>query len=310
MKYYFISAREGMFYRMKYIIRSARPQFLILAPVCVFVGLTAGLLNGQPINTLHVVLAFVGAILAHASVNLLNEYEDFKSGLDYKTPKTPFSGGTGNLPENPQQAQQIRTAGWVTAALTGLIGLFITLRSGWGILPLGVLGLLIIVIYTSVLNRFPWLCIVSPGLGFGPFMVMGTEYAITGHYSWVGFLISLVLFFLVNNLLLLNQFPDAEADRGIGRKHFPIVYGLRTSAIVYTLFLAGAYLVLILGVMLGLFSAGAFFGLATLFIAIPMLRIIFTTLEYPQKLAPAQEMNVVVTLLTPLLSSIGMLMIH
>ena len=90
---------------MKYIIRSARPPFLILAPVCVFAGLAAGILNDAPVDILNAVLAFIGGILAHASVNLLNEYEDFKSGLDQKTIKTPFSGGTGNLPENPEQAK-------------------------------------------------------------------------------------------------------------------------------------------------------------------------------------------------------------
>ena len=295
---------------MKYIIRSARPQFLILAPVCVFAGLAAALYQGAAIDVLNTILAFIGAILAHASVNLLNEYEDFMSGLDFKTPKTPFSGGTGNLPENPQQAQHVRLAGWITAGITALIGLVIALRTGWGILPIGVLGLLIIVIYTSVINHFPWLCIISPGLGFGTFMVMGTEYAVSGQYTWTGFLISMVPFFLVNNLLLLNQFPDAEADRTIGRKHFPIIYGLKTSAIVYTLFLAGAYLSLVIGVFSGLFSAGALFGLATILVAVPMLRIIFGNLQETAKLAPAQGMNVLINLLTPLLASIGLLILH
>lgn len=295
---------------MQYIIRSSRPQFLILAPVCVFAGLAAVIYNGAPIDVFNTVLAFIGAILAHASVNLLNEYEDFKSGLDFKTPKTPFSGGTGNLPENPQQAQQVRIAGWVTAGITALIGVWITLRTGWGLVPMGVLGLLLIIIYTPVINRFPWICIISPGVGFGTFMVMGTEYAVSGQYSWTGFLMSMVPFFLVSNLLLLNQFPDSEADRTVGRKHFPIVYGLKTSAIMYTIFLAGAYLSLILGVVLGLFSAGALFGLATLIIAVPMLRIIFGNLEEPAKLAPAQGMNVLINLLTPLLASIELLLIH
>ncbi len=40
-------------------------------------------------------LALLGAFLAHISVNTLNEYFDFKSGLDLETIKTPFSGGSG-----------------------------------------------------------------------------------------------------------------------------------------------------------------------------------------------------------------------
>jgi 1,4-dihydroxy-2-naphthoate octaprenyltransferase len=294
---------------MKYIIRSARPQFLILAPVCVFAGLVAGLLNGGTINVFHVVLAFIGGILAHASVNLLNEYEDFKSGLDEKTIKTPFSGGTGNLQENPEQARNVQIAGWATAGLTALIGILISIQTGWGLLPIGILGLLIIFIYTSFINKYPWLCLISPGLGFGTFMVLGTEYAVSGQYSWAGVLLSMVPFFLVNNLLLLNQFPDMEPDENIGRKHFLVSYGRKKSAVVYTAFLIATYLVLIVGTISGLFSWGALFGLATIFIAVPAIKTIFGTLNDMPKLAPAQGMNVILNLLTPLLAGIGMLVI-
>ena len=294
---------------MKYIIRSARPQFLILAPVCVFTGLVAGILNDAPVDVFNVILAFIGGILAHASVNLLNEYEDFKSGLDNKTIKTPFSGGTGNLPENPEQANNIHIAGWVTAAITTVIGIIIILRTGWGILPIGLLGLLIIIIYTSIINKYPWLCLISPGLGFGPFMVMGTEYAVSGQYTWTGFLLSLIPFFLVNNLLLLNQFPDMEPDESIGRNHFLVVYGRKKSAIVYTVFLISAYVVLAGGAISGLFSWGALFGFATIFIAVLAVKTIFNTLDDMPKLAPAQGLNVMLNLFTPLLAGIGMLII-
>ena len=53
--------------------------------------------------------------MAHTSVNALNEYQDFKSGLDLITVKTPFSGGTKSLPENPQKAH--------LALITGLVSL-------------------------------------------------------------------------------------------------------------------------------------------------------------------------------------------
>ncbi len=295
---------------MKYILRSSRPQFLILAPICVLAGLAASLTTGVPINAFHLFLAFVGAILAHASVNLLNEYDDFTSGLDFNTQKTPFSGGTGNLIENPEQANHIRLAGLLTAGVTLIIGGILAIRSGWGIVPLGLLGLVIIVLYTPVLNHYPWLCIISPGLGFGPLMVMGTEYAISGHYTWTGFLISLVPFFLVNNLLLLNQFPDVEPDRVIGRNHFLVAYGKKVSAITYTIFLACAYIILSVGVALKLLPIGALLGLLTLFIALPTVKNIFNTMNDMEKFIPSLGMNVIITLATPLLAALGMILIR
>ena len=41
--------------------------------------------------------------------------------------------------------------------------------------------------------------------------------------------ISAIFRFLVNNLLLLNQFPDVQADQSIGRRHFPLVAGRRAA---------------------------------------------------------------------------------
>jgi len=44
---------------------------------------------------------------------------------------------------------------------------------------------------------------------------------------------SLVPFFLVSDLLLLNQFPDAAADERVGRKHIPILIGRRASSFIH-----------------------------------------------------------------------------
>ena len=49
---------------------------------------------------LPLILALAGGLLAHISVNALNEYLDFTSGLDLTTLRTPFSGGSGTLPAN------------------------------------------------------------------------------------------------------------------------------------------------------------------------------------------------------------------
>jgi len=70
-------------------------------------------------------------------------------------------------------------------------------------------------------------------------------------------------FFLVNNLLLLNQFPDVAADRAGGRQHFVIAHGLRAGAAVYAVFHAGAFLSLAASVALGWLPPLALLGLAT-----------------------------------------------
>ncbi|MDZ7699102.1 MAG: hypothetical protein U5R49_19945 [Deltaproteobacteria bacterium] len=51
---------------------------------------------------------------------------------------------------------------------------------------------------------------------------------------------SLVPFFLVSNLLLLNQFSDVAADESVDRRHFPILIGNRASSFIYNAFLPPA----------------------------------------------------------------------
>ena len=141
--------------------------------------------------------------------------------------------------------------GLALTLVTALIGGIFALRIGSIILPLGATGLAVVLLYTPWLNKRPILCLVAPGLGFGTCMVMGTDVVLTGEYSWAAFVASLVPFFLVNNLLLLNQFPDVAADRAGGCWHFVIVHGLRAGAAVYAVFHAGAFLSLAAGVALG-----------------------------------------------------------
>jgi len=195
------------------------------------------------------ILVLVGAISAHISVNTLNEYYDFKSGLDLKTEKTPFSGGSGALPGNPEMDTIVLIAGLISLMVTVIIGIYLVLERGIQILPIGVVGIFLVAAYTQWINRYPLICLIAPGLGFGVLMVVGTHVILAGGYSRLPWLVSLVPFFLVNNLLLLNQYPDRIADASVGRNTFPIVFGLKKSNFVYAVFMTVAYSLILFLVM-------------------------------------------------------------
>lgn len=226
------------------IIKTLRPSFLVLTPVCVFLGISTSLTVQSQVNTTMILLVLLGAITAHISVNTLNEYFDFKSGLDFKTKKTPFSGGSGVLPDNPDLAVLVLGVGIVSILITAMIGIYIILEHGFTILPFGLVGLALVITYTQYLNRIPLLGLIAAGTGFGVLMVVGTQVALTGSYSRQAWLVSFVPFFLVNNLLLLNQYPDMEADASVGRNTFPIAFGYKQSNYVYALFMIAAYLLI------------------------------------------------------------------
>jgi len=283
-----------------------RLPFLILAPACALVGLGTALWTKGSVNWLYVLLVFIGALAAHISVNAFNEYYDFKTGLDARTQKTPFSGGSGTLPAKPEMARSAFLTASISFAITGLIGLYFVWVWGWELIPLGVVGLFLLYGYTVWLAYNPVLCLLAPGLGFGTLMVVGTHFALTGEYSWIAFVASLVPFFLVSDLLLLNQFPDVDADKSIGRRHYPIIAGRKVSGYIYIAFLLGAYLAILFGVAFGLLPKFALLGLLTLMLAVPVIRSVLRYADDIPHLIPAMGQNVLINLLTPVLVAVGL----
>ncbi len=282
-----------------------RFPFLVLTPACVALGAATAVFSGVELNWLYLVLAFIGAMAAHIAVNALNEYDDFKSGLDIKTQPTPFSGGSGSLPQNPEKAHYALIIGIATSIMAALIGLFFIHVRGAMILPLGVVGLITVVTYTKWLTKNPLLCLIAPGLGFGSLMVMGTDFVLSGSYSWVAFAASMVPFFLVSDLLLLNQFPDVEADSEVGRRHLPIIIGVKASVWVYGVLLACAYGAIVLFYAVGIFPLESLLGLIPIVIAIPTFIGVVKNYGSIPDLIPQMGKNVVLNILTPILLAVG-----
>jgi 1,4-dihydroxy-2-naphthoate octaprenyltransferase len=288
--------------------RETRPQFLLLTPACCCVGVgTAAWVQGgvSALSWEYVILAFVGALCAHIATNVLNDYFDYTSGLDLRTRPTPFSGGSGILPKKLMRPRQALVFGLVALGLTAAIGIFFWVMRGWGILPLGAIGILVIVAYTQWITKQPLLCLIAPGLGFGPLMVMGMHFALTGRYDVVAIIASLVPGFLVSNLLLLNQFPDVEADAAVKRRHILIVLGRVAGAWYYAAFAVATFLVVVLGWVFGEFPASTLIALITLPVALLTIKGAIQNADNIKDLIPYLGANVLYTLLTPLLLGIG-----
>lgn len=289
------------------VLKTMRPSFLVLTFACVFLGLSTSIATGASIDKILFFLIFIGAMSAHISVNTLNEYYDFKSGLDFKTIKTPFSGGSGALPNNPKAAKLVLLLGLLTLFITVVIGIYFISTNGAKILPIGLVGLVIIVTYTQWLNRLPRLCLISPGLGFGLLMVIGTHIVLTLDYSLLVWLVSLIPFFLINNLLLLNQYPDMQADASVGRNTFPLAFGIKRSNQVYGLFMLLTYLLILLYVFTGILPTIGYIALIPMPLSIFAWRGAIRHKENIGKYPPHLAANVAATIVTPFLLGLAIL---
>jgi 1,4-dihydroxy-2-naphthoate octaprenyltransferase len=118
---------------------------------------------------------------------------------------------------------------------------------------------------------------------------------------------SLVPFFLVSNLLLLNQFPDVEADQAVGRKHYPIQIGKVKSSRIYLAFLILPFLAVIAGVISDQLPLSSLLGLFGLVLAVPIIGGVLKNAENTEKLIPTLGQNVLINLLTPVLVAVGIM---
>jgi 1,4-dihydroxy-2-naphthoate polyprenyltransferase len=279
-----------------------RPQFLLLPLTLILLGTAVAWYDGR-VNVGYAVLALVGLLLCHASVNILNDYFDYTSGVDLKTLKTPFSGGSGILPANKLRPKQVLWYGLICFLLAIPIGIYFTVVQGWQLFPLLIVAALCIILYTPVIlkGHFPeW----SPGLGLGFLPVVGAYFIQTGSYTPAAFLAAVPPGFLVLNLLLLNEFPDAEADTIASKKTLPITAGKRGAAIAYSSFTVLTYLWIIGVVAAGQMPRIALIALLTLPFAVQGIRGSFNSNNL-KKLVPAMGSNVMMVLGIPLLMGIG-----
>jgi 1,4-dihydroxy-2-naphthoate octaprenyltransferase len=288
--------------KIKILFFESRPQFLILSVVLSFLGSSIAWYNGY-FNPLLAVLAAAGLSLAHASCNVLNDYFDYQSGVDLKTERTPFSGGSGVLPAGLLRPEEVLRLGVACFLLIIPIGIYFVLARGWWLLPLLGAAALCIILYTPFLlkTRYPeW----AAGLGLGILPILGTYYIQSGDYTLSALVASVPSGILVYNLLMLNEFPDVQADRTAGKKTLPIIAGKKKAAVVYAAMTALVYLWIIGGIIAGMIPVFSLLVLLTLPFAI---RAITGALKADDRasLISAMANNVKIVMLVQLLMGTG-----
>jgi 1,4-dihydroxy-2-naphthoate octaprenyltransferase len=298
---------QGKEVKLKVWFLETRPQFLLLSVVLAFLGNCIAWYEfkefGGTFHLGYALLAFFGLLLCHISVNVLNDYFDYRSGIDLEVKRTPFSGGSGILPATLLKPKQVLWLGLVSLLLAVPIGVYFVIARGWTLLPLLVVAAACTLLYTPFLTKVGW-PEWAPGVGLGALPVLGTYFVQTTAYTIPAVIASIPSGILVHNLLLLNEFPDAEADRKAGRRTLPITMGKARAWMVYSVLTLLVYLWIIGGVVARIMPIFCLIALLTLPLAIKAIQSSRKHEEMNQ-LVPAMANNVLVILLTQLLLGVG-----
>jgi 1,4-dihydroxy-2-naphthoate octaprenyltransferase len=208
-----------------------RAPFLLLSVTLVASGAAAAAYEGAFLWS-RTLVALLGLVALHGAVNALNEASDMRTGIDLRTRRTPFSGGSGTLPAGLMTEPAARAIGYGGFAVGAACGVWFLQAVGWSLLPVFLAGSVCVLAYTDRLARLG-VGEIAAGLGLGALPVVGTALVQDGRLGSAAIAASLPAFLMTFNLLLLNEFPDEVPDRHGGRRNLVILLGRKAAARVY-----------------------------------------------------------------------------
>ena len=232
-------------------LRVIRVRFLLASVIAVSVGLATTWWYTGSITIFDAILTMCGVLALHASVDLLNDYWDFKRGIDTTTRRTKMSGGSGVLPEGLLKPAQVYVAGIAFLIIGTVIGIYFITTDG---IIIGIiLAFAVISIYFYSTKIVDWgLAEVFVAIK-GSMIVIGTYFVQTSYITESVVLAGIVIGVLSSLVLFITSFPDHDADKAKGRKTLVISLGMQKACSILWVFPAITYGITIIAVIFEIF---------------------------------------------------------
>jgi 1,4-dihydroxy-2-naphthoate octaprenyltransferase len=242
-------------------LRVIRVRFLVASIIAVSVGLAITWWHTGNISIFDAILTMCGVLALHASVDLLNDYWDFKRGIDTTTHRTKMSGGSGVLPEGLLKPAQVYAAGIAFLIIGTAIGIYFIATDG---IVIGIiLAFAVISIYFYSTKIVDWgLAEVFVAIK-GSMIVMGTYFVQTSQITEQSVLGGIVIGVLSSLVLFITSFPDHDADKAKGRKTLVISLGMQKACSILWIFPAITYGITIIAVVFEIFPVFCLIILST-----------------------------------------------
>jgi len=287
-------------------LRAIRIRFLLASVIAVSNGLAIAYWKNSTIDPIYAILTYIGVVFLHASVDLLNDYWDHKRGIDSATRRTKFSGGTGVLPENLLTPRAVYIAGIIFLILGASIGAYFVAMRGITIALILIFAVLAIYFYSTR--------IVNAGLGElfvaikGAMIVLGTFYVQNAVLEPAALYVGIIVGILSATVLLINSFPDYEADRSKGRRNLVIILGRETASAIFPIFIIAAYALITGGIFLGFTKIYSLISFASIPLAIKSIWSLRKEPENIEKVVPAMASAVTYSRITGFLLAISFIL--
>jgi len=259
--------------KWKALISAARIPFLQVTIIPVALAVLLAIRNLGQINPLLATLTLILAILLHLSVNVIHEYYDWKSGTDNINVNAirPFTGGSGMIQIGALTPKQELAFGWILLISAMCIGIYVMYLSIDILYPLLVIGL--IAVFSIVFYTGSPIKLAHRGVGeffiflnFGPLMTLGPYLVLTKSIHIEPIIIGTLVGLFTTAIIIINEFPDKEADEKAGKRHLVVRLGLSKSRYLYATIMLAPYI--LLGLLIALGYLPILTGIA--FLALPI----------------------------------------
>jgi len=274
---------------------ATRPAFLSASLMACLIGLAIAWHGGLAFDIPLALVTLLFALLAHAGVNVLNDYYDALNGTDAQNTDRifPFTGGSRFIQNGVLSLTQTRNFGFALLAGVVAAGLWLMARTDAQLMYVGLAGLFIGWAYSA-----PPFKLV--GRGLGEFCVTAGILSITVGADFVqrkGFdatplVAGLSYALLTANLLYINQFPDRAADMTAGKLHWVARLEVSKARWGYVLIVALAYIWLVASVVAGWLPVLSLLALLALPLSIKASRELLRHAAQPQLLVDAIKLTI------------------
>lgn len=285
---------------------ATRPAFLSVTLFGALIGLGTAQAGGVHIVWLTAFVTVVFALLAHAGVNVLNDYYDALNGTDeINTDRVfPYTGGSRFIQNGVLTLAQTARFGAGLFAAVMLAGIWLTAASGNGLLVIGLAGLVIGWGYSAEPLKLNSrgageLCVM---VGFA-LIVIGTDYVQRRAFALAPVFASVSYALLVTNILYMNQFPDRQADAAAGKRHWVVRLAPEQSRWGYVILAVAANAWLIGAVLTGALPPLALLALVAAMPSAQAAADLFRYATQPRALTAAIRLTIAAALLHGLMLS-------
>jgi 1,4-dihydroxy-2-naphthoate octaprenyltransferase len=207
-----------------------RPGTLSAAAAPVFIGSIVAA-RDHSFHLVTVLVILIAAIAIQIASNLINDYYDFKKGLD----KENRLGPQRAISEGTVTAKAMKFAISIVIIIALLSGLYLTAIGGLPIVIIGFFALLFAWLYTATPYSLSYLGIadIFVLLFFGPIATVGTTYLQTTTFSHTSFWLGMINGCISMAILTVNNLRDIESDRNAGKRSLIVRFGKRFGEFEY-----------------------------------------------------------------------------